>query len=55
MTHAEFGAYREMLGLTHEELAHRLQVSLKSVQCWESGTRPIRRIVELALIGLLAL
>lgn len=54
MTPAEFGAYREMLGLTHAELAHRLNVSLKSVLCWESGTRPIRKIVELAMLGLMA-
>lgn len=41
MSGLEFAAWRHLLGLTFEETAHILNVGLRTVKRWESGTTPI--------------
>lgn len=49
MTKEEFKAARLELGLTQTEMGQALGVSLNIVQKWESGDRPIRQVVAMAM------
>lgn len=43
---------RERLGLSQTALARELGIGLRTLQEWEAGERPIRRMVDLAMKGL---
>jgi len=49
MTGAELRAARQVLDLTQTQLADRLGVTLRTVQYYEAGQRPISRTIELLL------
>lgn len=49
MTPEELKAKRLELGLTQTQLGERLGVTLRAVQYYEAGQRPISRTIELLL------
>jgi len=49
MTGAELRAARQALDLTQTQMADRLGVTLRAVQYYEAGQRPISRTIELLL------
>jgi DNA-binding XRE family transcriptional regulator len=51
MPQGAFKAWRRRLGLTQQEAADVLGVSLRMVQYFEHGDRPISRTIRLATIG----
>ena len=44
-----FRRKRERLGLTQEELAKRLDIARMTIYRYESGEKPIPKVVEMAL------
>jgi len=48
-TPAMFAKKREAAGMTQDALSKRLDVDLRTVQKWEGGENPIRRVTWLAL------
>lgn len=48
MTPENFKAWRERMEWTQQQCAQTLEVSTRAVQMWESGDRPISRMLELA-------
>jgi len=53
MTREELKNAREKLGFTQEQLAHRLGVTVSTVQKWEQGVRNIPGIASAFLTDLL--
>ena len=49
MTPAEFKAAQLLLGLTNQALADAMKVSLRAVEMWRQGARPIPGPVEVAI------
>lgn len=43
---------REKKGLTQAEVAQALKVTIRTVSRWETGTRKVSHIAEMALQGL---
>lgn len=52
MTQTEIKTIRKSLGLTQKELADKLGCSIRSIQNWEQGERPISGIAAAAIRGL---
>jgi DNA-binding transcriptional regulator YiaG len=48
MTPENFKAWRQRMEWTQQQCAQALEVSTRAVQMWETGDRPISRILELA-------
>ena len=53
MTPEQFRATREALGLNQAELAEALDMTRENVNRFESGKRPIRLVLALAMEALL--
>lgn len=49
MDAADFRTARERLGMTQQEIANALEVTLRAVQFWEAGARAIPGPVKVAL------
>jgi len=49
MTATEFKSAQSRLSLTNQSLADALHVSLRAVEAWRQGTRPVPGPVEVAL------
>jgi len=49
MTRDELKQSQAQLGLTNQQLADALKVSLRAVEMWRQGARPIPGPVEVAL------
>jgi len=45
---ADIVAWRDRIGVTQEQAARMLDVSVRGYQFWEIGNRPISRTVQLA-------
>jgi transcriptional regulator with XRE-family HTH domain len=52
MTKEEFLLRRRALGLSQEQMGQVLGFSRRMITHWERGTKPIPRVVELALVAL---
>lgn len=53
MTAAELKKAQATLGLTNQQLADALKVSLRAVEMWRQGARPIPGPVEVAITMML--
>lgn len=49
MTGDEFRKLRRSAGFTQAQLAHEIDVMIRSLTRWETGETPIPKIAELAL------
>ena len=49
MTNLDFKAAQLRLGLTNQAMADALKVSLRAVEMWRQGARPITGPVEVAI------
>lgn len=49
MTSPEFKQAQKSLSLTNQQLADALKVSLRAVEMWRQGARPITGPVEVAI------
>lgn len=49
MTNLDFKAAQLRLGLTNQAMADALKVSLRAVEMWRQGARPIPGPVEVAI------